>query len=105
MWIKSLDGNPINLAMATSIYVRRPGKLEKLTAEAKGREADVHLVVEFAAIAGVPNAVESPIVLSLSVVHSGSRADCFTLREKLAEMVGAVALEPPTSATTPQEQP
>jgi hypothetical protein len=101
MWIKSMDGNPINLALATSIYVRRSSVLESLSAEANKRPADVHLVVEFAAMAGVPNAVESPIVRSLSVVYSGSREACFTLRDQLAELIGAVTLEPPNDAVQP----
>lgn len=96
MWIKSLDGNPINLALATSIYVRRSSVLESLSAEANQRPADVHLVVEFAAMAGVPNAVENPIVRSLSVVYSGSRERCFALRDRLADVVGAITLEPPS---------
>jgi hypothetical protein len=101
MWIKSLDGNPINLALATSIYVRRSSVLESLSAEANKRTADVHLVVEFAAMAGVPNAMESPIVRSLSVVYSGSSEACFALRDQLADLVGAVALEPPSDAVQP----
>jgi hypothetical protein len=101
MWIKSLDGNPINLALATSIYVRRSSVLESLSAEANKRPADVHLVVEFAAMAGVPNAVESPIVRSLSVVYSGSSEACFAMRDQLAELIGAVTLEPPNDAVQP----
>jgi hypothetical protein len=87
--------------MATSIYVRRSSVLESLSAEANKRPADVHLVVEFAAMAGVPNAVESPIVRSLSVVYSGSSEACFALRDQLAELVGAVTLEPPNNAVQP----
>jgi hypothetical protein len=103
MWIKSLDGNPINLTLATNIYVRRSSALESLNAEANKRVADVHLVVEFAAMAGVPNAVavESPIVRSLSVVYSGSSEACFALRDQLAELVGAVTLEPTNDAVRP----
>jgi hypothetical protein len=101
MWIKSLDGNPINLALATSIYVRRSSVLESLSAEANKRTADVHLVVEFAAMAGVPNAVESPIVRSLSVVYSGSSEACFAMRDQLADLVGAVTLEPPSNPVQP----
>jgi hypothetical protein len=101
MWIKSLDGNPINLALATSIYVRRSSVLESLSAEANKRTADVHLVVEFAAMAGVPNAIESPIVRSLSVVYSGSSEACFALRDQLADLVGAVTLESPSDAVQP----
>jgi hypothetical protein len=101
MWIKSLDGNPINLALATSIYVRRSSVLESLSAEANKRTADVHLVVEFAAMTGVPNAVESPIIRSLSVVYSGSSEACFTLRDQLGDLVGAVTLEPSSDAVQP----
>ena len=101
MWIKSMDGNPINLALATSIYVRRSSVLESLSAEANRRPADVHLVVEFAAMAGVPNAVESPIVRSLSLVYSGSSEACFALRDQLADLLGAVALEPPSDTVQP----
>lgn len=101
MWIKSLDGTPINLALAISIYVRRSSVLESLSAEANKRTVDVHLVVEFAAMAGVPNAIESPIVRSLSVVYNGSREACFALRDQLAELVGAVTLKPPSDAVQP----
>ena len=101
MWIKSMDGNPINLALATSIYVRRSSVLESLSAEANRRPADVHLVVEFAAMAGVPNAVENPIVRSLSVIYSGSSEACFALRDQLADLLGAVALEPPSDTVQP----